>query len=186
MPGKSKARQLVEQEIREAAQIALGTLQSRYFKAFDRRAHGYALLGCSNEEIAELLGIDRDTFAKWTVEYPSLAKAIHSARFDANVKVVDALHRAARGFKHRETKLNVVGGRLEKTTITKAYPPNVHAATLILANRMGKHWKDAKTVEHSGAISLAALVDQSYGDKAKPVEAQVIDAEPTTSSADEA
>jgi hypothetical protein len=46
---------------------------------------------------------------------------------------------------------------------------------LILANRVGKHWKDAKTVEHSGSISLAALVDQSYGDRAKVVEATPVE-----------
>jgi len=170
MGGKSKARQIVEEELRDAARVALGTVQSRYFKAFDRRANGYALLGHTNEEIAELLGVERNVFAKWMVEHPSLALAVQKARVDAPVAVVRALHSAARGFKHRETKLNVVDGRVIKTDITRRYAPNVTAAQFILGNRVSQHWKDTKTVEHSGRIDLASLVAGSMGDDAKVIE----------------
>jgi hypothetical protein len=175
MAGKSRARQIVEEELREAAQIALGTVQSRYFKAFDRRANGLALLGHTNEEIAELFGVERNTFAKWVIENPSLKAALHKARFDDNIAVVRALHRAARGYKHRETKLNVVDGELIKTNVTKAYPPNVNASMVILANRAGTQWKDKRTVEHSGSVNLSHLVESSLGELAKPVDAKLIE-----------
>ena len=174
MGGKSLARQAAEQEAREAVQVALGTIQSRYVRAFDRRAHGYALLGHTNEEIAELIGVDPSTFDRWLVEHATLAKAVHKARYDDNLRVVKALHSAARGYKHRETKLNVVDGKLEKTEITKHYPPSVQAATLILANRAGSQWKDTKTVNHTGRVDLAALVRGSMGDDAKVIEAQPV------------
>ncbi len=155
----------------------MATVQSRYVRAFDRRAYGYALIGHTNEEIAELIGVDRNTFARWVVEHATLAKALHKARMDDTLSVVKALHRAARGYKHRETKLNVVAGELIKTDISKTYPPNVQAATLILANRASKHWKDAKTVEHSGTINLAALVEGMYAQPAadpKVIEGEAI------------
>lgn len=176
MPGKSKVRQLAEQDIREAVSIAVSGVQGRYIKAFDRRAHGYALLGHTNDEIAELLGIGSSTFDTWIVENPSLKAALAKARYDDNVAVVKALHRAARGYKHRETKLNVVDGALIKTEITKAYPPNVNASMVILANRAGGQWKDKRTVEHSGQVNLAHLVESSLGDLAKPVDAKILEA----------
>lgn len=177
MPGKSRVQQAIEAEEVPPLCQRLGIDPTKYSKALDRRCHDYALLGASDEEIADMMGIHRETFVQWAIEKPSLAKALARARFDAPVRIVKSLHRAANGYKHRETKLNVVGGKVEKTVVSKAYPPNVQAATLILANRMGKHWKDSKTVEHSGSISLAALVDQSYGDKAKRVEATVVEPE---------
>jgi hypothetical protein len=169
MGGKSRVRQIAEQEIREAVSIAVSGVQGRYIKAFDRRAHGYALLGHSNEEIAELLGISPTTFDTWLVEQPSLRDALRRARVDAPVAVARALHLAARGFKHRETKLNVVNGKVEKTDITRRYAPSVQAAQLILTNRVGKHWKDTKSVEHSGRVDLAALISDLHGTQAKPV-----------------
>lgn len=175
MGGKSKARQIVESDIREATQIALGIAQGKYFKAFDRRANGYALLGHTDEEIAELLSVDRNTFARWKVEHPSLAQALNAARVDAPVAVVRALHQAARGFKHRETKLNVVDGEVIKTDITRRYAPSVQAAQLILTNRVGKHWKDTKSVEHSGRVDLAALISDLHGTQAKSMDPVTIE-----------
>lgn len=164
-------------ELEEVAPLCqrLGIDPSKYSKAFDRRCHDYALLGASDEEIAELLGVHRETFVTWTVEQPSLARALARARVDAPARVVKSLHRAANGFSHKETRLNVVGGKLKTTEVTKRYAPNVAAAQFILANRASKHWKDTKVVEHSGRIDLAALVHGSLGDDAKPVQAQVIE-----------
>lgn len=180
MGGKSKARQIAEAEIREAVSVALGSISGRYLKAFDRRAHGYALLGHTNDEIAELIGIDPSTFDRWMVEHPSLARSVQKARHDDNVAIVKAMHRAARGYKHRETKLNVVDGQLVKTEVSKAYPPSVQAASLILMNRAGAQWKDTKTVQHSGRIDLAALVTGSMGDGAKVIEGDAIVRSPPT------
>lgn len=179
MGGKSKVRQLAERDIREAVSIAVNGVQGRYIKAFDRRANGYALLGHTNDEIAELLGIGSSTFDTWLVEQPSLRAAIAKARVDAPVAVVRALHSAARGYKHRETKLNVVNGKLEKTEVTRRYAPNVTAAQFILGNRVGQHWKDTKTVEHSGRIDLASLVAGSMGDDAKVIEGKATTTEET-------
>lgn len=175
MAGKSKARQIVEEELREAAQIALGAVSGRYLKAFDRRAYGYALLGHTNAEIAELIGIGASTFDAWVVANPSLKAALSKARYDDNIAVVKALHRAARGYKHRETKLNVVDGELIKTDVTKSYPPNVNASMVILANRAGNQWKDKRTVEHSGSVNLSHLVESSLGELSKAAEPKVID-----------
>ncbi len=170
MGGKSKTRQIAEQEIREAVSVALGSISGRYLRAFDRRAHGYALLGHTNAEIAELIGVGASTFDTWLVEHPSLLKAVNKARFDDNVSIVRAMHRAARGYSHRETKLNVVDGKLEKTDVTKRYAPSVQAASLVLMNRAADKWRDAKTVQHTGRIDLAALVTGSMGDDAKVIE----------------
>lgn len=141
-----------------------------FHKGICKRVTDYALLGASNAEIADLIGIHINTFDAWAREYPSFALAIRRGREDAVVRVVKSAHRAANGYSHPETKLNVVDGKLEKTVVTKHYPPNVAAIGLILTNRASAHWKDTKTVEHSGRIDLSALVRGSMGDEAKVIE----------------
>lgn len=180
MPGKSLKRQILEQTIKQAVDEATGAAESRYLKAFDRRAHGYALLGHTDEEIAELIGVSRSTFDTWLVEQPSLRTALRKARVDDHVRLVKSLHRAGNGFRAKETKLNVVGGRLRKTVVTRVYPPNVAASQLVLVNRQGARWKDTKTVEHTGKVDLLAAIERSLGgDDAKAIgSASLAPAEP--------
>lgn len=170
MSGKSIARQTREAELDEAARISGLATEGKYHAGFDRRAHDYALLGATDDEIAGFLEVSPASVSRWMVDHPTFRRAVQKARVDAPIRVVKSLHRAANGFRHRETKLHVVNGAIKKTDITKTYPPNVQAAALILTNRAGAHWKDAKQVEHSGTIGLAALIEASMGDKAKVIE----------------
>jgi len=158
MPGKSLARAILEEELREAAQIALGINQGKYYKAFDRRAHGYALVGHTNEEIAELLGVSATTFDEWIAASESLRRALQKARHDDYVRVVRSAHRAANGFRAREDKLLVVGGKVERHVISKVYPPNMVATTLLLTNRQGERWKD-KRVGDASVVTAADLLE---------------------------
>lgn len=176
MPGKSKIRLEAERAVQEAASIAVGIATGRYIKAFDRRAHGYALLGHTDEEIADLLGIHRDTLLHWKSEHPSFAKALRSARTDAYVDVVRAVHRAAKGYRHRETKLHVIAGKVQKTEVARVYPPSMDAAKLLLSNRQGDRWR-ANTASDSGTLNLSLILERAgLGDDAKPVAAKVLPA----------
>lgn len=175
MPGKSLKRQAIEATIKQAVDEAVGAAESRYLKAFDTRAHGYALLGHTNDEIAELIGVSATTFDEWLVAHPSLARSIQRARVDDNVRLVKALNRAGRGFRAREERLLVVKGKVQKHSVTKVYPPSVPAIQFALGNRVGQHWRDTKTVEHKGNVNLLALVEGSMGDRAKPVQAKVLE-----------
>lgn len=178
MPGKSRLRQQAEREIREAVSVAVGIATGRYLKAYDRRAHGYALIGHTNEEIAELLHIDRDTFASWLQKHPSLARAIQSAREDAEVAVVRAMHRAAKGYKAKErrVRMSAEGQVTEIVEQIRFSAPSVAAAQFLLTNRAGDRWKDRKAVEHAGSVSLVALLD---GLESRPaIEAPTIDLAP--------
>lgn len=174
MPGKSRAR--LEYEASKNAPPVQRS-NAVYSKLFDLKAHDYALLGASNAEIAELLDVNPSSVDAWMVEQPTFKRAVNRARVGANVRVVKSLYRAANGYRHRETKLNVIGGKLIKTDITKAYPPSVQAAAMVLTNRASKHWRDVKNVEHTGQISLAALVSSSFGEDAKAIEAQPVEPE---------
>lgn len=159
----------MEAASREEISMVLAADSGRYLKAFDRRAHGYALLGHTNEEIAELLGIDPSVLDTWMVEHPSLAAAIRKARVDDMVRVIKSAHRAANGFRHKETKLHVVGKTIKKTDVTKVYPPNVAAINLLATNRLPKLWRDSKLVDQGGQVDLLAAIREAMGENAKVI-----------------
>ena len=85
------------------------------------------------------------------------------------------MHRAARGFKHRETKVFQHDGVLQTLDVVKHYAPNVNASMMILSNRAGAQWRDKRVVEHGGTVNLSHLVESSLGELAKPVDAKVIE-----------
>lgn len=179
MPGKSKKRQAVEQAVKEAVSLATGIVDGRYLKAFDRRAHGYALLGHTNAEIAELFAISPAQFDVWLVEHPSLAAAIRKARVDDHVRVVRSMHRAANGFRAREDKLIVVGGQVERHSVTKVYPPSVPASTLLLTNRHADKWRDKGGGEGGNTLNLSLILERAgLGDDAKLVAGEVVGTAP--------
>ena len=190
MPGKSRAQQAIEAERVPPVCQRLGIDPTRYHQALNRRAADYALLGASNEEIADLLGVHRASFEQWIVEKPALARALTRARVDANVRVVKAMHRAARGYyvKATKTKKGKRGQVIETIEETRHVAPSVPAATLILTNRASKHWRDAKMVEHSGQVDLLALVGDALpvpGAGAKVIEAAPVEVVgPTSPSVD--
>lgn len=184
MPGKSKKRQAIEQAAKEIVEQAFSIKEGRYLKAFDRQAHGYALLGHTDTEIAELLGVSESTFDTWKVENPSLRAALRKARVDAYVGVARALHRSARGYtlKDKRVKTNGKGEVLEVIEQKRHFPPNNASAGMLLTNRLPDQWKERKSVEHSGAISLAALVEALHvaadpASQAKEIEAKRVDPE---------
>lgn len=172
MVGKSLARQ--EYEAAKAAP-AVERESAIYRKVFDLQAHDYALLGATNNEIADLLGVDVSSIDRWIVEIPSFAKALKRARVHANIRVVKSLYHAARGYRHRETKVFQHEGKLQTIDIVRHHPPNVNAAALVLSNRASKHWQDRRTVDHQGKIDLAHLVQSSMGDDAKVIEAKPVE-----------
>jgi len=133
------------------------------------------MLGATNPELAAFFGVSLSSIERWMVEIPRFRKAIENGREVADMRVAKSMFAAAVGYKHRETKLNVVAGVLEKTEVTKHYPPNVNAGVLWLTNRQKAKWRDTKAVEHSGSVNLSHLVESSLGEQAKPVDAKVIE-----------
>lgn len=180
MVGKSLARQRAEQIVLDDIAVNTAAHNGKYSRYLDRVAHGYALAGYTNDNIAEFIGVDVSTIERWSVEYPSFALALKKGRTDDYVRLVRSAHRAGNGFRAREDKLLVVGGKVEKHSISKVYPPNMVATTLLLTNRQGDRWKD-KRVGDASAVTAADLLEaieevaqrraaKLTGDQAKVIE----------------
>lgn len=104
-------------------------------------ANHLALLGLTDEEIADNLGVNASTLYEWFKLYPEFSKATKDGKIFADAKVAAAMYQKAQGYSLTETVVNVIAGKIVKTEITKNYPPDTVAGSLWLRNRQRKRWQ---------------------------------------------
>ena len=88
-------------------------------------AAGYAMEGCTNNEIAKKLGVSRSTLQLWAAQHPDLSDALKK-----NKEVVDF--------------------QVEQALLNKARAGDSTAMIFWLKNRRPKQWKD-RPQEDTGA-----------------------------------
>lgn len=140
---------------------------SRYHSGMDEEAYNLALLGQTDEEIAETLCVPISTFYRWKAKKRSFREAIARAGARADAEVAAKLRERAMGYSHPAVKIFMPPGASEavKVDYVEHYPPDVAAASLWLRNRQGGKWRDKTDVQHSGTISLEAWVLEAQGPK---------------------
>lgn len=109
---------------------------------------GWARDGYTKQDIADRCGVTRRTFTKWCSRYPEIEQAMSQSREIVDMKVENALLKAALGYKTKEIKVTlgkkVINGEtyeVLKETTTKEVAPNVNAAIMWLTNRNHDKWK---------------------------------------------
>lgn len=171
MGGKSKARQIVEQEAKLAASLPAIACSPFICK----RAREFATLGADNETIAAYLGVDISTLDRWRVEYPQLNKALSAGREIGGVEVVRSLVKRAKGYTAKARKVVMVDGQPQVVEYKEEIAGDVTAQRYYLNNRHPKEWQERNGAQQLQAIDLAALVEalhRNRGDGAKVIEGE--------------
>jgi hypothetical protein len=63
------------------------------------------LLGATNEDLADVFKVSRNTIGKWLVRYPEFRKAMQDGRDVADADVAHVLLQKAKGFTHKDVKI---------------------------------------------------------------------------------
>lgn len=128
------------------------------------RAYKLALLGMTNKEMAQVLGITIKTFESWIIKVPEFYKAITAGRTEADTEVAASLYKAATGFEYDEKRwerrpvINPQTGEKEYQmvlveTTRKMVNPNPTSMIFWLKNRtrhLEQAWNDVHRLEHTG------------------------------------
>jgi hypothetical protein len=140
-------------------------------------AENLALLGATEQELANAAHVHIATIQTWKRLYPAFREAIARGKVEADAHVARALYHRARGYEHEAVKIFLRKDDPEPVyaKYMEHVPPDTQAASLWLRNRRGPRpraeddplqWTER--VEHTGAdggpISLEALLlaaDQS-------------------------
>lgn len=100
------------------------------------------------DEIAQRMGIERQTLYTWRKKYPEIARALNTGKELIDYKVENALLKAALGYTTKEIKVTLGKKMLNgevyevlKETTTREIAPNVTACMAWLNNRKHDQWK---------------------------------------------
>ena len=120
-----------------------------YTPAYCTVAYKFCLLGATNEDLAGVFGVSRNTIGNWLARYPEFRKAMQDGR-----DVADAAHallQKAKGFTHKDVKILQLGGGAEQIEYNRYFPPDTQAAMFWLRNRRRKQWRER--IEHEHTVS---------------------------------
>jgi transposase-like protein len=119
---------------------------------------------CTNKEIADALGINRDTFYDWLKKYTDLSDALADAKERPIREVEAAFYKRALGYtvQLRKIKIDPTDPKHEKILETavdeKHIPASVPAGMFILANKLAGEYKIRQSIEHSGKVGIKTYV----------------------------
>lgn len=137
-----------------------GGRKSEFRERMIAQVKGFALLGLTEQEMADHLGISLSTFENWKKTRVKFSKALYEGKEGADSKVVAALYKRALGYKVQEVSYEkvkegefnkedgdqIVAAEYKKKVTLKEVPPDPNAARYILNNRQKKHWKERQEI----------------------------------------
>jgi hypothetical protein len=132
-------------------------------------AFKFCLLGATNPELAELLGVSPSCIDVWLVDYPLFRKSVQAGRDIADAEVAHSLYRCATGFTREEVKIFQFQGMPVVVPYTAYYAPDVSAQKHWLGVRQRVKWRAptdtvdvaAKTISEVKQISADATPEQA-------------------------
>jgi len=119
----------------------------QYNKDRPRQAYQLALLGHTNKEMAEVMGVNEQTIDYWKRTKTRFAVMLARGKDQADAKVAEALYKRAIGYSHPDTDIKVLKNEIIVTPFTKHYPPDTQACKIWLALRQRVRWSETQKFE---------------------------------------
>ena len=142
---------IATQQIVEAIRTGRPTI---YRPELATLARKLALLGATDQEMADALGIDQGTLDRWKTRHKEFRIAIQLGKIRADAEIAESLYNRARGMSLPAVK--IFQGTPEAGPVIVPHrehlPPDVGAAKLWLSRRQPERWKERQEVDFSGTL----------------------------------
>lgn len=126
---------------------------------------GWARDGLTDEQIAENMGIKRQTLYDWKKRFPDISYALKKGKEIVDIQVENALLKRALGYQYDEVTREAVevqdpdsGVKVwamqESKRVTKEVQPDTTAAIFWLKNRRPDKWRDKQDVQLGGSVNV--------------------------------
>ena len=110
----------------------------------------YAMSGCTNEEIALFIGVDKWCFQRMAVQFPRLQQFLSAGRENQIAEIVGAQHKRAVGGIVRLKQQTSFKGQPVETWSEQYIPGDTKAQQFILQNRASDKWNNANQLTIKG------------------------------------
>lgn len=122
----------------------------------------WARNGLTDEQIAENIGIRRETLYAWKKDHPNISNALKKGKEIVDIQVENALLKRALGYSYtettREAQFNQQTGQYEMAVtkeVTKEVQPDTTAQIFWLKNRKPEEWRDKRDVAVEGTVNTS-------------------------------
>jgi len=129
-----------------------GGRPTKFTKEIKKQIKSLVLLGLTDKQVAEGVGVCEDTITNWKKDHPKFFVSLKDWKDEADRKVEKSLYERACGFSHEETKVMMQDGEIIDHKITKHHPPDPTSMIFWLKNRHPDRWRDKQEVELSGKV----------------------------------
>jgi hypothetical protein len=135
---------------------------SKYRKIYEGIAYEMALLGATDQALADAIDVNVDTIYDWKKKYRGFSEALRRGKILADGKVANALYQRAIGFEYTEVTYEKIGSAenlqkeseelmisdvYKKKIVTKLLAPDPGAAMNWLKNRQPTLFRDKQVLE---------------------------------------
>ena len=120
---------------------------TKFKEDYINQAYELALLGCTDEEMAEVFEVALSTFKEWKDKHSEFRDTISAGKVPADAKVATAAFDSARGYAHEDVHISNFQGQITLTPIVKHYPPSFQALSFWLRNRQPEKWRKDRVVK---------------------------------------
>src|SRR5712692_10506301 len=143
---------IATQQIVEAIRTGRPTI---YRPELATLARKLALLGATDQEMADALGIDQGTLDRWKMRHKEFSIAIQHGKIRADAEVAQSLYNRARGMSLPAVK--IFQGTPEGGPVIVPYQehlaPDVGAAKLWLSRRRPNLWRERQQVDVTATVA---------------------------------
>lgn len=125
-----------------------------YKPEYAERAFQYALLGATDEQMAEFFGVTFQTINNWKTRHIDFFEALSGGKEKADAQVLHSLYKKAIGYSYETERIIGKGDNKKVVKVSVYVPPDVSAQQFWMRNRQRKDWSDTKQVEVGGPGSF--------------------------------
>ena len=125
---------------------------SKFDPSYCDEARRLAILGATDEEMAEFWSVDISTFYRWKLDHPEFCVALKEGKIKADTEVAESLYKRALGHVGPSQTVMTETGPVEVDG--KYFPPDVTAQIFWLKNRRRMQWRDQQDHDVTGNLQV--------------------------------
>lgn len=146
---KNQSREKARRKAATKALVAQGVVgrPNDYNPLYCELATKYALLGLTDQQMADVFGVATATLYKWQHEHPEFSEAIKAGKVDADAVVAQSMYRKATGYTVEIDKVikSPEGGQ-QVVKVMLHVPADTMAGIYWLNNRRRQNWRQRQEI----------------------------------------
>jgi hypothetical protein len=129
---------------------------SSYKEEFAGQVAKLAVLGATDQEVADFFDVDVRTIYRWKHDHDGFCQALKAGKDIADDRVERSLYQKAIGYEQDEVKIFMPANAAQPVyaPFRAKIAPDTTAAIFWLKNRRKEDWRDKSEIEHKGGVTV--------------------------------